>query len=204
MKNLIKEIAITVGLALVIYLVFHFFIHNAIVHMSSMEPTLHEGQRVFAMKKFLDPGRGDIIIIHPPIAPNQEFVKRLIGLPGDTVEVKGGVVYVNGVGLVEPYIVSKPTYTYGPFKVPPDNYFVLGDNRNNSTDSHFNWTVTRDQIVAKAFFRYWPFSKFGGVGNYNLNAEVQAATSLLPGFNPAAWLVADIPPPIEVEKINSP
>ncbi len=182
MTSAIKEIAITLGLALVIYLLFHVFIHNAIVNMSSMQPTLFEGQRLFAEKQFLDPGRGDIIIIHPPpqVAPaGEEFVKRLIGLPGDTIQITGGTVYVNGVGLVEPYIKAKPAYAFGPFKVPAGNYFVLGDNRNNSTDSHFGWTITRQDIVGKAVLRYWPLNKFGGAGNFNLNAQVEQGTPSL-------------------------
>jgi signal peptidase I len=203
-KSVIKEIAITLGLALAIYLLFTFFVHNAVVHMSSMEPTLHEGQRLFAAKQFLDPGRGDIIIIRPPVAPDEEFVKRLIGLPGDTIEVKNQLVYVNGVALDEPYIKSAPTYTYGPFKVPAGNYFVLGDNRNNSSDSHFNWTITREDIVGKAVWRYWPFSKFGHVGNYNLNDEVSPPASLGPPASDPPPLVAALPKPREVVKNKGP
>jgi signal peptidase I len=204
MKSVIKEIAITVGIALAIYLLFNIFIHNAVVHMSSMDPTLHEGQRLFALKRFIDPNRGDIIIIRPPVAPNDEFVKRLIGLPGDVIEVKNKQVLINGVVLYEPYISSAPNYTYGPFTVPAGNYFVLGDNRNYSSDSHFGWTITRDEIVGKALWRYWPFSKFGHVGNYNLNAQVESAAGVKSSAADFPILVAALPKPIEVEKSRGP
>ena len=179
MKKQIREWGIVLGLAIIIFLLFHFIIDNSVVDGQSMQPALYQGQRLFVVKVFLEPGRGDIIIIHPPIAPNEEFVKRLIGLPGDTIEIKNGTVYVNGILLNEPYIKDKPTYTYGPVKVPPNNYFVLGDNRNASTDSHFGWTVTRQEIVGKAWLRYWPFSKWGLPGNYPLNEEVTGSSSAL-------------------------
>jgi signal peptidase I len=201
-KVILKEIAITLGLAGVIYLLFHIFILNAIVHMSSMEPTLLEGQRLFAAKQFLDPGRGDIVIIQPPISPDEDFVKRLIGLPGDTILIKNKTVSVNGVVLDEPYLMVEPNYSYGPFKVPEGRYFVLGDNRNNSTDSHYNWTVTRDEILAKAVFRYWPLNKFGLVGNYNLNEQVESVSSLLPSAPELSPPVAALPRKIEVAEIT--
>jgi signal peptidase I len=104
----------------------------------------------------------------------RQYVKRLIGLPGDTVEIHGGKVYVDNVALVEPYIKAEPAYTMSTVTLGPDQYFVLGDNRNNSTDSHFGWTVTRAEIVGKAWLRFWPLDKFGNPGSYNIGSELQS------------------------------
>ncbi len=177
MKGFIKELVLTLVLAGVIYLLLQTVIQSTIVNNVSMQPTLIAEQRLIVVKTaytFSDPQRGDIVIVRPPIAPDEEWVKRLIGLPGDTVKVSGGVVNVNGVTLDEPYLNEQPNYTFGPYTVPEGHYFILGDNRNHSYDSHYNWTVTRDQIVGRAWLRIWPFDKFGGVGNYPLNAQVEA------------------------------
>ena len=179
MKKAVREWIITIGLAVVIYLLILAVVQDSEVFDISMQPTLVEGQRLVVVKvlyTFTDPQRGDIITVYPPINSEKQFVKRLIGLPGDTIEIRSGTVYVNDVPLDEPYIKEKPRYTFGPFTVPEDNYFVLGDNRNNSTDSHYGWTVTRDEIVGKACLRFWPFSKFGNPGNYPLNEQVESAT----------------------------
>jgi signal peptidase I len=177
MKGLLREILITLGLALIIYLLLQTSIQSSIVNNVSMQPTLVAGQRIIVLKSiynFKEPERGDIIIIHPPIAPEEEWVKRLIGLPGDTIEVKDGVVYVNALALTEPYVKTQANRPFGPYKVEPDKYFVMGDNRNNSTDSRFGWTVNRQEIVGKAWVRIWPLDKFGGVGNYPLNEQVES------------------------------
>ncbi len=174
MKHFIREILITLGSALIIYLLITVFIQNSQVYDISMQPTLVEGQRLIVLKHFYTPQRGDIIIVHPPKEMDKEYVKRLIGLPGDTIEVRNNTVYVNGVPLQEPYLNEKPKYDFGPYTVADDNYFVLGDNRNHSNDSHFQWTVTRGDIVGRAWLRYWPFSEWGNAGSYPLNEQVAA------------------------------
>jgi signal peptidase I len=154
-----------------------------------MQPGLQDGDRLIVIKPvytFTSPQRGEIVIIHPPVAPDKEWVKRVIGIPGDTIEIKNGTVYVNNVALDEPYIKAKPAYPrYGPIQVPPDNYFVLGDNRNNSTDSHTGWTVSRQNVVGEVWLRIWPFSNWGIVRGYPLSQELQSSaqnqTSLLTG-----------------------
>ena len=91
------------------------------------------------------------------------MVKRVIGLPGDTLEVKDGLVYINGVALEEDYILEAPDYSYGPVTIPQGQYFMLGDNRNNSKDSHM-WNypfIDREAIIGKAIFCYWPISRIG-------------------------------------------
>jgi signal peptidase I len=182
MKGYLKELLITVGLAVLIFLLLRTIIQSSEVFDISMQPTLVEGQRLIVIKTLYTPQRGDIIVLYPPTETTRQYVKRLIGLPGDTVEIKNNLVYVNGVALKEPYIKAAPAYVMAAKTLPPDAYFVLGDNRNNSTDSHFGWTVTRENIVGKAWLRFWPLSKFGGPGNYPLKNELAAVNSAaLPG-----------------------
>jgi signal peptidase I len=188
MKSFIRELLITLGLAIAIFLILQTTIQSSIVEGSSMQPGLQNGERLIVVKPvytFKSPERGDIVIIHPPVAPEKEWVKRIIGIPGDTVEIKNSTVYVNNVALDEPYIKAKPAYRYGPIQVPPDNYFVLGDNRNNSTDSHTGWTVSRQNIVGGVWLRIWPFDNWGLIHGYPLTEELQNSaqdqTSLLAG-----------------------
>lgn len=130
---------------------------------SSMEPTLRSGEFVIVNKltyKFGNPSRGDIVVFHFPRDPEQEYIKRVIGLPGDQVNISQGNVYVNDQRIIEPYIAAKPGYE-GNWVVPDNQLFVLGDNRNNSSDSH-NWgTVPQEYVVGKAVFIYWPPEQWG-------------------------------------------
>ena len=157
-------IAIAVAVALIINC---FVIINSVVPSSSMESTIMTGSRMFGYRLaylFNEPERGDIIIFRYPDNEKQTFVKRVIGCPGDTVEIIKGTTYVNGEVLDEPYLNEPPKeLDFGPFYVPEDSYFVMGDNRNHSNDARYwhNTYVTRKQILAKAVFCYWPFSKFG-------------------------------------------
>lgn len=179
MKGFVRELLITVGLAIVIFFILQTTIQSSIVEGSSMQPGLQTGQRLIVIKPIFDftnPQRGEIVIIHPPIAPNSEWVKRIIGLPGDTVAVRNGHVYINNIPLTEPYIKAEPTYTMAPFKVPPNNYFVLGDNRNNSTDSHYGWTVTRQNIVGEVWLRIWPLNNWGIIQSYPLAQELYSSS----------------------------
>ncbi len=179
MKGFLRELFITLGLAVVIYLLLQLVIQSSIVNNISMQPTLVEGHRLIVGKAaywFGEPQRGDIVVVHPPIETSVEYVKRLIGLPGDTVEVKGGKVYVNGTELIEPYIKEPPRSTFHLYTVPENRYFLMGDNRNNSNDSRSGWTVTRQDIVGKAWLRIWPLDKWGLVGNYPLEQQLPAAS----------------------------
>jgi len=183
MKGYIREFLSVIVLAILLFLLVHTVIQNSQVFDISMQPTLVAGQRVIVLKVFYSLERGDIVIVRPPIEPNKEFVKRLIGLPGDIVEVKNNIVVINSMPLDEPYIKAMPAYSFGPYEVPENNYFVLGDNRNNSSDSHNGWTVTRQEIVGKVWLRYWPLSQWGSPGNYSLNEEVtgRSTTGVPPG-----------------------
>lgn len=130
---------------------------------SSMEPTLHSGEFVIVNKiayKIGLPKRGDIIVFHFPRDPEQEYIKRVIGLPGDQVSINDGKLYVNNQAIDEPYIAARPAYP-GNWEVPEGQLFVLGDNRNNSSDSH-NWgTVPIDYVIGRAIFVYWPPEQWG-------------------------------------------
>jgi len=131
----------------------------------SMEPTLHNGEFVIVNRlayRFGQPERGDVIVFQYPRDPDQEYIKRVIGLPGDRVRVSGGKVYVNDTQLSEPYIAAAPRYQ-SEWTVPDSNLFVLGDNRNNSSDSH-NWgTVPFENVIGKALFVYWPPDSWGAI-----------------------------------------
>lgn len=135
----------------------------------SMLPTLEVNDRLIIEKvsyHFKDPQRGDVVVFYPTEILEQKnykdaFIKRVIGIPGDTVEVKQGHVYVNGRQLEEKYINEAPDYPYGPVSIPEGHYLVLGDNRNNSYDSHYWGFVPREKLVGKAFVRFWPFNRMG-------------------------------------------
>lgn len=136
----------------------------------SMEPTLHTGEFVIVNRlayQIGSPKVGDVIVFHYPRDPQQEYIKRIIGLGGDTVRVEGGQVYVNGQRLYEPYIAAPPAYR-NVWHVPKDSLFVLGDNRNNSSDSH-NWGfVPMNYVVGKAIAVYWPPNDWGLITHPNL------------------------------------
>ena len=138
---------------------------------SSMEPTLEINDRLIIEKmsyRFREPVRGDVVVFNPTEALKAQdfhdaFIKRIIGLPGETVLVREGKVYVNGEQITEKYIAEDPNYDYGPVVVPEGEYLVLGDNRNNSYDSHYWGFVPQDKIIGKAFVRFWPFNRLGSL-----------------------------------------
>ena len=167
-KREIMEWIIVICVAIVIAIVLNtFIIVNAIIPSASMEPTIMTGNRIFGNRLAYikeDPKRGDIIIFRYPDNEKELFIKRIIGEPGDTVTIIEGKVYINDsdTPLDEPYLKVIPLGDYGPYEVPADSYFVMGDNRNNSADSRFwqNTFVKREKILGKAAVRYfWPPSK---------------------------------------------
>lgn len=165
----LREIIITVLLALLIFGLLQVTIQAYTVRYSCMLPNIRDGEWIVVNKAayfFGSPQRGEVIVFQSPNNPEDELIKRVIALPGDSVEVKDGKVFVNGIALVEPYILEPPKYTYSREEVLPDNYFVLGDNRNNSLDSHYGWTVPRDNITGRAWFTYWPPSEWGLIKRY--------------------------------------
>ena len=179
--KLVREILIYVAVGAAIYAAMQFTMQNYTVVYTSMLPGIEQGDwlRVEKVSYWIGkPDRGDVIVFWPPKEESQTpYIKRIIGLPGDSVEVSNGKVIVNGIALTEPYISQPPRYTLGRTVVPPDNYFVLGDNRNNSVDSHGGWTVTKDSIVGKGWFIYWPPSRWGLVPNADLTSQVAPKTA---------------------------
>lgn len=161
-KEVLSWIEVILIAAAIAFVVNKFILANSQVPTASMETTINTGDRVFGSRLtylFEDPQRGDVIIFRWPDNEKIYFVKRIIGLPGDSVDVKDGAVYVNGEKLDEPYI-REPMWNEEPlhFDVPEDAYFCMGDNRNNSLDARYweNTYVYRDKIIAKVLIRYWP------------------------------------------------
>jgi len=148
------------------------------VYGSSMLPGIEQGDYILVSKAtyfFNKPQRGNIIVFHSPQDPNTDLIKRIIAVPGDTVEIKDNTVFVNDTALVEPYTMEPPHYLMLPEEIPTGHYFVLGDNRNNSSDSHRGWTLPRENIVGKAWITYWPPYRWRLMEHYTLNAGTQAA-----------------------------
>lgn len=164
-RDVMKEIfsyAVMIAAALIVALaVNRFVVINAHVPSASMYPTINADDRLIGFRLaylFSEPERGDIIIFRYPDDESQIFIKRVIGIPGDTVEIVSGALYLNGELQEESYLAEVMVGSFGPYEVPEDCYFVLGDNRNISEDARYwkNTYVTRDQILAKAVFRYAP------------------------------------------------
>ncbi len=127
---------------------------------SSMEPTLEEGDKLIGDKlsvKMYPMNRGDIVLLSD--IDGDQVVKRIIGLPGETISVGGGQTRINGQAILEKYILMPPRYYLPPLRVPDDTYYVLGDNRNISVDSHFFGPVPANAIIAKVRYRFWPLSR---------------------------------------------
>jgi signal peptidase I len=169
MREFFRDFVITLILAVVIFFALQFTVGNFVVIGASMQPSFYEGERVVASKlayKLHEPERGDVIVFLPPGNMEDDLIKRIIGLPGEIVEVRDGVVYVDNTPLLEPYIKQTPNYTYSVEIVPENEYWVLGDNRNNSNDSHTGWTVPREDIIGKAWLIIWPPDQWQTVPDY--------------------------------------
>ncbi|MFN7208997.1 MAG: signal peptidase I [Aggregatilineales bacterium] len=146
-------------LVVIIYTFVNLTTARAVVEGSSMRPNFETGQLVIVNRFayfFSSPQRGDVIVLHNPRNGKEDFIKRVIGLPGEYVQIIEGRVYINGVLLEEPYIERFCTSCNGTWQVGPDEYFVLGDNRPSSHDSHAFGPIKRSLIVGQAWIRYWP------------------------------------------------
>lgn len=171
--GLIAEIFKTVLLAVLLYFAISAVTDRVRVENISMQPTLNEGELLVVYKlayRFGEPHRGDIIVFHHNRQPPEDYIKRVIGLPGDRVRVEGGQVYVNDIPLDEPYIAEPPAYT-GEWAVPPDSLFVLGDNRNRSSDSRIWGFVPMNDVVGRAVLIYWPPDKIRLLSHADLLAQ---------------------------------
>lgn len=197
-KEIIEWAQVLVVAVILAWLINSFLIINATVPSGSMKDTIHEGNRLFGLRltyMFHEPERGDIAVFHYPVddalGKKKNYIKRIIGLPGETVEIKDSVVYIDGEVLDEPYLKDAGVdwvnaNTGMKFEVPEDCYFMMGDNRNNSLDGRY-WAaeavrrfseagksitkeeaialsfVRKDQILGKAYVRYWPLNQISGL-----------------------------------------
>lgn len=169
--HLIDFIQTLVVCGAVFVLIYLFIAQPHKVSGKSMLPNFHDGDFILTDKlsyRFSEPNRGDIIVLKYPRAETQEFIKRIMAVPGDTIQLKNGSVYLNGEKIIEPYIPTD-TETDGAgylregeiLKIEEKQYIVFGDNRINSSDSRQWGPITRAEIVGKTFFRYWPPNRFG-------------------------------------------
>jgi signal peptidase I len=166
--HLIREIAETVILTLLMFLVIRFAMQNFTIDGTSMEQSLHNGELILVDKwtyLFHPPERGDVIVFRAPPDPAQDYIKRVIGLPGDTITIKGTTVIVDGVPLNETYVAAQNqgvppgAHTITNLVVPPNDYFVLGDNRAVSSDSRIWGFLPRRNIIGRAALVYWPLGQ---------------------------------------------
>ena len=191
--KILRELLVTVALAGVAFFLIQTSLQNFQVEGSSMEETLDSGQLVLVNKllyqrfsvgslnkvvPFLDrdrdgmiqpfhgPSRGEVIVFRFPGAPDRKFIKRIIGVPGDVVEISRGVVILNGVQLEEAYVENRGNHTIGPRTVPEGHYWVMGDNRASSSDSRDWGPLPRENVVGKAWVTYWPLSSWGVLRTY--------------------------------------
>jgi signal peptidase I len=165
-KTLLLTALLSLGLRIAVVEAF-------VVPTPSMVPTIEVGDRLLGSKFHYwlwEPKSGDVVVFRPPEEAQRpgeprvpRFVKRVIAVGGDIVEVRGGKVFVNGEALHEPYLASRPSYRYGPVVVPEDQIFVLGDNRNGSHDSHVWGFVPQHALIAHVFARFWPLQRIGRV-----------------------------------------
>ncbi len=156
--EIFSEAIKTILLALVLYFAISTVTDRVRVENISMQPTLYEGELLVVYKwayRFGQPYRGDIIVFHHNFQPPEDYIKRVIGLPGDEVTIRSGKVYINGEIINEPYIAASPSYE-GSWNVPTGQLFVLGDNRNRSSDSHIWGFVPLSDVVGRAVVIYWP------------------------------------------------
>ena len=169
----VKEVVQIVVMAFLLSFVLRtYFVEARQIPSESMEPTLKIGDRLMVDKivfRFSELERGDIVVFKPTPAAvgntgsDAYYIKRVIGLPGDEITVAQGRVYINGKALVEPYEAEPPEYIYGPKKVPEGMLFVMGDNRNNSADSHVWGFLPEENVKGKAFVRFWPLNRMGKI-----------------------------------------
>lgn len=159
-REVLESVVIAVILAVIIRVfLFQFFV----IPSGSMKPTLTNGDMIAANKiiyRFSEPKRGDIVVFKYPLNPDRDFVKRLIGLPGEKVLIKNNNLYIDGKISAEPYLPKGLKFgDFGPFTVPKDKYFMMGDNRNNSSDSRVWGGMPKENVIGKASIIYWPINR---------------------------------------------
>jgi signal peptidase I len=173
---MLRELIETIVLSLVIFLLIRQVVQNYRIESHSMQPNFYEGEFILVNKlayRLGAPERGDVLVFHNPNNLEEDYIKRIIGLPGDTVDIHDGRVFINGKPLVEEYPINEiPRGSiYGPVVIEPDHLFVMGDNRPQSQDSRVFGQLPEDLIVGKAWVRVWPFNKFGIIQHYDLEPD---------------------------------
>ena len=189
MRAFVRDTLTTLIMAAVIVFGLQAMVQSFVVDGPSMNPNFQNGQRLLVSKvaydfrvgnkiiyHFHEPRRGDVIVFHPPSNQQDDYIKRIIGLPGESVEIKEGTVYIykedgNVLLLDEPYITEAARLTFKRDTIPKNEYFVLGDNRNNSSDSRNGWTLPRQNIIGKAWLSIWPPEKLGLASNYTFQEQ---------------------------------
>ncbi len=165
LRSWARDLAVALGLALVIII----FLYQPVkVEGTSMAPLLSDQERIFINKfvyRFEPIERGDVIVFWYPLDRSKSFIKRVVVLPGETMEIRAGRLFVNGAELKEPYVPANflDGSSYGPMLIPSDSYFVMGDHRDSSNDSRVFGPVSRQNIYGKAVFAYWPVDHFGSL-----------------------------------------
>ncbi len=168
-KGWVREWTETLVVALALALLIRTFAMQVFfIPSGSMEPTLDIGDRLIVNKltfKFREPARFDIIVFRFPYSKpgeeNRDFIKRVLGLPGETLQIKDGVVYINGKPLEEKHTMNRDTANFGPVVIPSDSYFVMGDNRPNSADSRYWGMLPKRYLIGPAVVRIWPLTRLG-------------------------------------------
>ncbi len=191
LRVFVRELFETIILGLLVFMALHISMQNYKVEGPSMEPTLNQNEYLIVNKLayfrfdpvglldtlpfydgetqpvdrylFRAPLRGEVVVFRSPRDPDRDFVKRVIGLPGETVEIVSGTVYVNGLQLIEPYLYRRDSTTMAPVEVKPGTLFVLGDNRGASNDSRSWGPVPAENVVGRAWMRFWPLNHLGAL-----------------------------------------
>jgi len=178
MKTLALQVISALALAVLIFFGVQSTIESRVVEGSSMESTLHDDQRLLVVKAaywFGEPQRGDVVVFMHPLDTERALVKRVIGLPGEQVEITGGIVYINGSPLEEPYIngqsLTSCTGSYCSLTIPEGEFFVMGDNRFYSSDSRSWGTIPDGNIVGKVWLIYWPLDDWHVVQGYSYSLD---------------------------------
>ncbi|NLW25167.1 MAG: signal peptidase I [Clostridia bacterium] len=164
MKELIESIVIAIVLAIIIRT---FLFEPFWIPSRSMEPTLQISDRIIVTKFsywLSEPKRGDVVVFEYPLDTSKDYVKRVIGLPGEKIEIRDSKLYINDILVEEPYLPTELQFPdFGPVEVPENAYFMMGDNRNNSSDSRDWGFVERELLIGKSQFIYWPLDRIGRV-----------------------------------------
>ncbi|WP_267382773.1 signal peptidase I [Cyanobacterium sp. uoEpiScrs1] len=172
-KILLENLKIVVIASILAFIIRTFIAEPRYIPSESMLPTLQEGDRLVIEKVsyyFHPPQRGDVVVFEPPIQlrlqgykKEQAFIKRVVGVGGETIAIIDGKVYIDNQSLPEDYILESPHYNLKPITIPDSQLFVMGDNRNNSNDSHIWGFLPRENVIGHAVFRFFPFQRIGNV-----------------------------------------